>query len=326
MNKKKKNTPASDCIHCHICQKNCTFLTKYNIDIGNLKELKDLAYSCFLCGKCTEVCPIGIDGRKTVLNFRKERVRENNNKLDESGYSLLVFEKNNYKFKSYRNAKHKSVIFPGCSFPAHYPELNKYITKLFYKEFNIGCIYDCCGKPIHELGLEEKEKNILDRINKKIEENGVEEIIMFCPNCYYYLRDHLNARVVNIFEKLKELGIGKKVKNRISIFSPCPDRYSHIILQNLEYFLEEKPILLNDDQCCGLGGCAYKKEKELAKNLPQKIDRDEFIFTYCASCSGSFVRKGFKSRHILSEILGIYEEPDTQKSVFNRLKAKMRRL
>lgn len=59
----KSKNDVSECIHCHVCQKHCEFLKKYGIDIGDTEKLKELSYHCFLCGKCTEVCPIGIDGR-----------------------------------------------------------------------------------------------------------------------------------------------------------------------------------------------------------------------------------------------------------------------
>ena len=45
--------------------------------------------------------------------------------------------------------------------------------------------------------------------------------------------------------------------------------------------------------------------------------------TYCASCSGSFARKGFdQADHILLKILGSTEKPDTGKSMINRMKTK----
>ena len=51
------------CIHCGACTGNCDFLRKYQMDIGNEEKVKELAYHCFLCGKCGSVCPAGIDGR-----------------------------------------------------------------------------------------------------------------------------------------------------------------------------------------------------------------------------------------------------------------------
>ena len=48
---------SKECIHCGKCTRNCVFLEKYKIDIGDMKEYPELLYHCFLCGKCTEVCP-----------------------------------------------------------------------------------------------------------------------------------------------------------------------------------------------------------------------------------------------------------------------------
>ncbi len=63
---------AAQCINCHVCQENCVFLGKYKIDIGDREQLKKLAYHCFLCGTCTSGCPQGIDGRKIILDIRRD--------------------------------------------------------------------------------------------------------------------------------------------------------------------------------------------------------------------------------------------------------------
>ena len=44
MNKNPMNI--ANCIHCGKCTKNCSFLTKYEIDISNTEKLKELAYHC----------------------------------------------------------------------------------------------------------------------------------------------------------------------------------------------------------------------------------------------------------------------------------------
>ena len=89
----KSKNDVSECIHCHVCQKHCEFLKKYGIDIGDTEKLKELSYHCFLCGKCTEVCPIGIDGRDYILKLRRENVREAEGTFREKGYGMLLKEK-----------------------------------------------------------------------------------------------------------------------------------------------------------------------------------------------------------------------------------------
>ena len=60
--KQQETTGADACIHCHLCRDRCEFLRKYNIDIGDTERLRELAYSCFLCGKCSEICPWELTG------------------------------------------------------------------------------------------------------------------------------------------------------------------------------------------------------------------------------------------------------------------------
>ena len=109
------------CIHCGMCTNNCLFLDKYKIDISDMERNKNLAYHCFLCGKCTEVCPKGIDGRETILQIRREQTEKNNGKLPVKGYNMVVGEKKNYLFRNYKQPG-KSVLFPGCNFPSFYPK------------------------------------------------------------------------------------------------------------------------------------------------------------------------------------------------------------
>ena len=90
MNQNKKTADPSACVHCHLCQKNCAFLGKYGIDIGDVCKLEPLAYHCFLCGTCSQVCPKGIDGREIILNIRRRQVRENKGRVKEKGYRVIV--------------------------------------------------------------------------------------------------------------------------------------------------------------------------------------------------------------------------------------------
>ena len=319
---------SKECVHCGKCTRHCKFLEKYKIDIGNMKDHEDLIYHCFLCGKCTVVCPMGIDGREIILRMRQKQVQENGGKMREKGYDMLIQEKKDYIFANYKNQTKNSVLFPGCNFPSFFPKATKQIIELLRKEAGIGVVFDCCGKPIAELGLLDKENEIIKRIEERLEKAGIEEIILLCPNCYHFLKPRLKVKVVSIYEKLHELGLGRKLLGKLHIFPPCPDRESLEILQDIRVFLEEKPEIINSAQCCGLGGCAGGKEPELAGDMVRVMAEEaentkNRIYTYCASCSGNFVRKGYlEAEHILLSVLGLAEKPDTKKSIINRAKTK----
>ena len=164
------------CIHCGLCTRNCLFLEKYNIDLKGLAEKPELAYHCFLCGACRSVCPKGIDGKQIALENRRMLVEENGGKLPDNSYEGLLLEKSPYKFANYRHAQKKAVFFTGCNFPSFYPETTQKLVDEFRK-YDVGVIYDCCGKPIEELGLSEEAQGIIDRINQKV---NAESDIAFC--------------------------------------------------------------------------------------------------------------------------------------------------
>ncbi len=324
---KLKTTEASKCVHCHLCQKHCSFLDQYKIDLGDVERLEKLAYHCFLCAKCTEVCPVGIDGKELVQSLRRGQVEKTGGKVLENKYNMLLLEKKNYLFRNHRHATSGSVLFPGCNFPSFYPKTTKALISVLEEKAGIGVIYDCCGKPVAELGLEEEEKKIIEGLEKRLKKAGVTEVIMVCPNCYGYLKPRLSVKVTSIYEKLKELGIEGKAAGGSPVFLPCPDREKKEWLTELEGFLDSPCTVIKGVQCCGLGGCASGKEPELAKGFADKIREQsgEKVYAYCASCAGNLRRNGVpQATHVLTEILGVKEQPDTAKSMLNRMLTKVR--
>lgn len=313
---------AKECIHCGACTRHCAFLDKYQMDIGDETQVEELAYHCFLCGKCESVCPVGINGKERFLEKRREKTRNNNGKITEDGYEMLIKEKQNYLFRNYRNVTSGRVLFPGCNFPSFYPQTTKKLAALLKKEAGIGTVYDCCGKPIAELGLEDQEKKIIQRINQGFRDAGVTEVIMICPNCYYFLKDKIDIKVTGIYELLGELGIGKKIKTKeIHLFTPCPDKEIRLWQKHMKPYLPEKVHVIMDIQCCGLGGCARAKEPEISRGFTDSLKQAGYdsIYTYCGSCAGKFVRDQMKGvHHILADILETGEEPDVAKSMVNR--------
>lgn len=312
-----------DCIHCHICQEHCEFLKKYQIDLGDIRQLETLSYHCFLCGSCTAVCPKKIDGRKVVLALRRRQVREAGGRLKEKGYGFLLLEKKRYLFANYKNAGSESVLFPGCNFPSFYPETTRYLARLLRTEAGMGVVFDCCGKPVAELGLEEEEKRILLRLDKRLAEAGAKELVTLCPNCYHFLKGRLSIPVIGIYEKLQALGLGTLMENVPAVFLPCPDREEKELLHQLQAFSDSPLRQVKGCQCCGLGGCAAGKEKKLASSMCSVLEKEKPVMTYCASCSGSLTRKGCQDvEHALVKLLRTGERPDTGSSLFNRMKFK----
>lgn len=318
----------NDCIHCNKCVKKCDFLTKYNMDLHEFSKRDDLAYNCFLCNDCKIVCPKDIDGSKISLALRNSWKDKN---YIEKKYKALLFEKKNYIFKNYKHSNTKSILFPGCNFSSFYPNAVKKIADIFRKEYNIGIAFDCCGKPIAELGMKEYKNNIIKNLEKNMELYGIEEIITLCPNCYYFLKPRISIKIVTIYEKIFELGI--KISNvdfpeEINLFLPCPDKESKFIKESiLKLIPQYKDNIreINDINCCGLGGCAIVNERDIAKGFIEKLKSKNLnnLYVYCATCAGNFNRNKINNvRHLLLDFLNIKENISDKTSLLNRAKFK----
>lgn len=317
---------AERCTHCHLCQDGCAFLSKYGIDIGNIDELKRLAYHCFLCGECTRACPEEIDGRETVFELRQERMVDADVRaVVEKKYKGLLAEKAEYRFRNYRRATSGLVYFPGCNFPSLFPKTSEYISKLLKENHGIGTVYDCCGKPVAELGLTEDEERILEDMSRRLKEQGITEIVTACPNCWEFLSGRIKVPVVDIYTKLHELGYSRKLEGDYKLFVPCPDRGNLELLEAVKLFIGGKVEVVSGINCCGLGGGAAANEPELARSFTECLKTEDRIYTYCASCTGNFTRNGVPVGHILTEILDTNEKPDTRKSYINRVLTKYKR-
>ena len=146
---------------------------------------------------------------------------------------------------------------------------------------------------------------------------------MVCPNCYSFLKNRLKVKVISIYEKLDELGIGEKIGGEIPLFLPCPERMNHEMLKTMQPFLSGDVRIMKESSCCGLGGCAGYKEPELARAMASSM-KGKTVYTYCASCASNFARNGCEEvYHMLAEILNTNEKPDTGRSFLNRVKTKL---
>ena len=325
-------TDYTKCIHCHKCRDSCDFLNKYGIDIGDSERLRELAFHCFLIGTCTRVCPVQIDGRQVILNMRREQAAGDGEREIRQTYRGLVREKRDYIYRNWRHASSGTVYFPGCNFPSMYPKTNALIARQL-AAYGIGTAYECCGKPIAELGMQADEERILADIRRRLQERGIGEIVTACPNCRHFFGDRLGVKVTGIFAKLKELGLGQPVEGNVHLYVPCPDRGEQIWIREMRPFIRGEISLVEGVQCCGLGGSAMVKEPEVADGFVKALKADlagreeadragagESVVTYCASCIGRFRRSGIqKVDHLLAKVMGTDEQADTRKSYINRV-------
>ena len=244
--------------------------------------------------------------------------------------AIAVAEKARYPFKNYRHAFASSVLFVGCNVISLFPRTVREAARVLRERAGVGVAFDCCGAPLTLEGSKGEAERIGAGVARRLREQGVEELVATCPTCASTLQGVVDARVVSVYAKLRELGIGRRLASDGAVFPPCPDRRDGVWLSDVLSFFEGDPPVLSRAPCCGLGerkghrppervramACAcIDQAREAAEGAP---------YVYCASCAGSFAAHGEPQvRYVLSEILGVHEAPALRSTLANRARAKL---
>lgn len=244
--------------------------------------------------------------------------------------AVTVAEKAHYPFKNYRHARAKSVLFVGCNVVSLFPKTVQEAARVLRERAGVGVAFDCCGAPLSLEGSEGEAERVGAGVARRLREHGVEELVATCPTCASTLQGVVDACVVSVYAKLRELGIGRRLASDGAVFPPCPDRRDGVWLADVLSFFEGEPPVLTRAPCCGLGERNGRRPPEQVKKMACAcIDQareaaEGAPYVYCASCAGSFAAHGEpRVRYALSEILGVREAPTLRSTLANRARAKL---
>jgi len=177
------------------------------------KEAQELfakyTYTCTLCGRCKEVCPIKINTRGLRISMREDAVREKiaphsvNIALDavKKEHNVLNFpnkdrlmwaEFSDVPEKVYLNKEKANVIyFVGCmtSFSPAISSVAEANLKLLYQigeDFALlGENEVCCGFPLIVAGLSQEWQWLRDKNIETIKKMEAKTIVFNCASCYH---------------------------------------------------------------------------------------------------------------------------------------------
>ena len=288
-----------ECIDCGMCTKQCTFLSKYDINLKDFTYKEDIRFECFMCDNCKDVCPKDLSGSQICRQLKEKDIKNE---------KKLKFMKNPYLFKNTSDKKSEKLLYFGCNYPGYYPKTCEKLIEIC-KEYNIDFSVDCCQKPIYDNGSEVDYTNMQINLEKK----GVKTIICVCPNCYHTFKKTSNFDVISIFEFLYKNNIGKKIDTKANVYFPCSDRHTLEIFEYIKKYLVDYNSPYESINCCGLGGGVIQQNKQIAMQISKQFehimkDKVQNIYTYCSSCSGQFAKYKLNNiKNILSEILDVNE-------------------
>lgn len=310
--KKRVNTYSNvqvfSCSRCGICLDTCQ-LNKADIHTQSVYVLKNIRnknltdevlFNCLLCGKCQNVCPVGIELNDLRITQRIESTLQYN-----SSYSYLAEGE----------VKQAEVIyFAGCM--THLtPSIKKSMQQIFeYAGVDYWFMDEhkapCCGRPLMQAGQYDAAEKLIENNQQKILASGAKKLIVSCPICYKVFTEDYGLSDMQVLhhseyllELMQEGNLPKVHSEQKAIYhDPCElGRGSGIYNQPRKLLANYTSLVSIEKEkenslCCGGSLSNIKiqmKERDMITSsaIDEYLDYSpDFLITSCPLCKKTFAR------------------------------------
>ena len=270
---------------------------------NNQRRVEEISDKCLLCGKCSVVCQIGVQGDKLRVAQRALRKYEL-----EHDYSM-VNEKEFIANKSCR-----VLYFAGCM--THLtPSIKKSMVAVLDDVGENYLIMDenggiCCGRPMLMAGRKDAAKQMIEKNTTIIKESGAEILLLSCPICYRIFKENYNLVDIEVLHHTeyidrmidqKRIGIIKE-DIRYAYHDPCELGRGCGIYEQPRNVVAAAGNLVEENKnraesiCCGgsLGSLSLNDEqrKKLVENSLTNLTlaSPDALVTACPLCKTTFNR------------------------------------
>lgn len=311
--------------------KDTTVYLNRQIKRNNERRIEEISDKCLLCGKCSAVCPVGVEGDKIRIAQRSAR----NYKLvpDYSNIDEKILLERCNKFVSTinndvtDNISQKVMYFSGCM-TALTPSIRKSTTSLLMKAGVRFEIMDrdggiCCGRPMIMAGRTAQAEEMIRKNTEIIKASGANILLVSCPICYKVFKEDYKLEGIEVvhhtefFDRLISSGkltvSGSEI--RYAYHDPCELGRGCGIYEQPRNVISSFGVLVEagknrkESICCGgsLGSLtlSFEKRKALTENALNNltIASPDVIVTACPLCRSTFNRYSDRPVKDIAEIL-----------------------
>jgi Fe-S oxidoreductase len=314
------------CSSCGMCIDQCqlnfsagintiqaTYLMKA---VRNNYDTRDIAYNCLMCGRCDEVCPVGIE--ISPIRMIERRNAETGMKYTNiwKGYfrtrpvqpAVRQNLKNNYDFLPASNPEKTDILyFAGCM--THLtPAIKNAMTSILdasgvrwsFIDENGGV---CCGRPLMLAGQDKEARELINYNSQLIWKSGAHTLVTSCPICYKVFREsyYLDVEVLHHSQFIKRCIDDHSLKlnfmhKNVTYHTPCElGRNSGVYEEPkavLRHVANLEPTGYDDEKslCCGgsLGNIMLDQtdRRKIASDVTKVLTKShpDYLATACPLC------------------------------------------
>ena len=299
--------------------RDCTVYLNRMLRRGNERRIAEISDKCLLCGKCSAVCQVGVQGPELRVAQRERRKFA----LSPSYASLDV--------RPIAEAVAGSggvLYFAGCMTQLT-PSILRATASLLDKAGVSWKMMDpdgglCCGRPLMMAGRSEQARELIAKNVEIIRESGCDTLLLSCPICYRVFKEDYpleGIRVVHhsvFFQELIATGklpVRHEDGLRLVWHDPCELGRGCGIYEQPRVALAAAGELVEagkhhaESICCGgsLGSLSlsFEQRRPMTQNALENLtvaDPDQIV-TGCPLCLATFVREADRPVHDIAEIL-----------------------
>lgn len=311
--------------------KDTTVYLNRQIKRHNERRIEEISDKCLLCGKCTAVCPVGVEGDKMRIAQRSARHYNLCPDYSNIDANSLRNSLNNFVTESNNNVlptdNEKVLYFQGCITNLT-PVISRSLTSILKKASVNYEIMDkdgglCCGRPMWMAGRLEQARQMVEKNREIIISSGATILLLSCPICYKIFKERYKLEGIEVLHHTEYI---ERLINeeRISIskddlkyvyHDPCElgrgcdvyDAPRNIIKAAGNLVEAEKSG--RESICCGgsLGSLTltFDRRRTLTENALRNLTSadPEVIVTACPLCLSTFNRYSDRPVRDIAEVV-----------------------
>ncbi|MBP9991176.1 MAG: (Fe-S)-binding protein [Bacteroidales bacterium] len=246
--------------------KDCTVYLTRQVRRGNERRIEQISDKCLMCGKCKEVCQVGVDGAQLRLMQRARR---------QYGFSPDFSNLPQSQIISSSSQKNEKVLYFGGCMTQLTPAIGKSVESILRKS---GVDYEwmdreggiCCGRPLYTAGRTREAEQLVQKNQEIIKNSGAKVLLVSCPICYKMFLEHYDL-------------------NDIRVVHYVPFMLDFIASGKIQLIQSEVSYVFHDP--CELGrGCGmYDEPRQLLKRVAQirEAEKNREMSVCCGGSLGS---------------------------------------
>lgn len=297
------------CSRCGVCLDVCQLNTAADIfdiqavyfvqSIRNEQVREDISKRCLVCGRCQDICPVGIHLDTQRIIQRKR---------------FSGFQHQDFSYLPAADVRTAEVVyFAGCM--SHLTPAIPAAMKSVFKAAGVDFLFldedktICCGRPLALAGKEEQAAQLVRSNKERIAASGAEVLVTSCPICLRVFKEdyHLDIKIVHHTQYLLELIKKGKIPlqtyfKRVAYHDPCDLARGLGIYQEPRELLQKiaDPVVVEQEKtgslCCGgsLGLLTITPaQRDAITKATVKVllkDKPEVLVTACPLCKKTLAR------------------------------------